>query len=215
MDEGVLLALDVDGVLLGPERGGRGPWPVAFSERFDVEARLLDQTLFTAPWSDVIIGHRPIESALAEALHELGWGMGVEAALQCWFEEDFVVEPAVIAAARTWSVPGIPLVLVSNQEPRRARFLRERLAPLLPISGVAFSGELGVVKSDPDFYERAERCLGLAVSGPSIVFLDDTLGNVEAAAQRGWTGIHLRKDRDWESEVAAALDRARGGSRPD
>jgi len=34
----VLLALDVDGVLLDPQRGGRGPWQVAFSERFGVAA---------------------------------------------------------------------------------------------------------------------------------------------------------------------------------
>src|SRR5580692_11426939 len=42
----VLLALDVDGVLLDPQRGGRGPWQVAFSERFGVDAGRLDGTLF-------------------------------------------------------------------------------------------------------------------------------------------------------------------------
>ena len=33
-----LLALDVDGVLLDPWRGGRGPWQLAFGERFGVDA---------------------------------------------------------------------------------------------------------------------------------------------------------------------------------
>ena len=41
-----LLALDVDGVLLDSQRGGRGPWQVAFGERFGVDARRLDETLF-------------------------------------------------------------------------------------------------------------------------------------------------------------------------
>ena len=36
---------------------------------------------------------------------------------------------------------------------------------LLPLSGVAFSGDLGLVKKDPDFYDRAERRLGIVGHG--------------------------------------------------
>jgi HAD superfamily hydrolase (TIGR01509 family) len=211
---GVLLALDVDGVILDPQRGGRGPWQAAFGERFGVDAGCLDGTLFAGAWNGVITGERDVETALAEALHQLGWDMGVEAALQCWFEEDFVVEPAVLAAATAWSELGIPLALVSNQEPRRARFLQERLGTLLPLSGVAFSGDLGVVKSDPDFYDRAERRLGVVGPGHAVVFLDDTLRNVEAATRHGWKAVHFTKDKHWRREVSAALEHARSGPAP-
>jgi HAD superfamily hydrolase (TIGR01509 family) len=204
-----LLALDVDGVLIDPWRGGRGPWQLAFGERFGVDAADLDETLFATAWSEVIVGRRPVESALAEALHELGWDMGVEAALQCWFEEDFVLEPAVITAAAAWAELGIPLALVSNQERRRARYLEERLAQVLPLSGVAFSGDLALVKTDPDFYNRAERRLGIGGHGGAVVFLDDTPSNVEAALRHGWVGIHFAKDTDWQGGVGAALERAR------
>jgi FMN phosphatase YigB (HAD superfamily) len=206
-----LLALDVDGVILDPQRGGRGPWQLAFSERFGVDARRLDKTLFATVWADVITGKRPIESALHEALQELGWGMGVDAALQCWFEEDFVTAPAVMAATTAWSQLGIPLALVSNQEPRRARFIEGRLAQLLPVSGVAFSGDLGVVKSDPDFYGQAEHRLGVIGLGRSVVFLDDSPGNVETAARHGWTAIRFTKDKDWQREVSTALAHAQAG----
>ena len=199
-----LLALDVDGVILDPLRGGRGPWQLAFSERFGVDAGRLDETLFATAWADVITGERPIESALQETLQELGWGMGVDAALECWFEEDFVTTPAVVAAATAWSQLGVPLALVSNQEPRRARFIEDRMASLLPIRGVAFSGDLGVVKSDPAFYHQAELCLGVVGTAQSVVFLDDTLRNVEVAASQGWTAVHFTQDRDWQGDVAAA-----------
>ena len=205
-----LLALDVDGVILDPERGGRGPWQLAFSERFGVDAGRLDETLFAGAWADVITGKRPVESALNEALQELGWGMGVDAALHCWFEEDFVTAPAIMAAATTWSQLGIPLALVSNQEPRRARFIEDRLAPLLRISGVAFSGDLGVVKADPAFYDRAEHRLGVVGHGRSVVFLDDILSNVQTAARHGWTAIHFTRDGDWRTKVAAALEHSAG-----
>ncbi len=210
VDTRLLLALDVDGVILDPQRGGRGPWQLAFGERFGVDARRLDETFFASAWADVITGRRPVESALSEALQELGWGMGVEAALRCWFEEDFVTAPDVMAAATAWAELGIPLALVSNQEPRRARFIEDRLAPLLRVDGVAFSGDLGVVKSDPAFYDRAEHRLGAVGLGPSVVFLDDTLSNVEAAARHGWTAVHFSEDVDWRTEVATALQRARG-----
>ena len=96
-------------MLLDAGRGGRGPWQVSFGERFGVDPRRLNDTLFGAPWPDVITGRRPVEAALAEALAALGWDMGVEAALQCWFEEDFVVDPVVVAAATHWSDLGVPL----------------------------------------------------------------------------------------------------------
>jgi HAD superfamily hydrolase (TIGR01509 family) len=210
-DVRLLLALDVDGVILAPQRGGRGPWQVAFSERFGVDAGLLDQTLFATAWADVITGKRPVESALHEALQELGWSMGADAALQCWLEEDFVPAPAVVDFAAAWSQRGVPLALVSNQEPRRARFIEDRLAPLLRVRGAAFSGDLGVVKSDPAFYDRAERVLGVVGLGPSVVFLDDTLSNVEMAARHGWTAIHFAKDGDWSTKVGAALEQVRRG----
>jgi HAD superfamily hydrolase (TIGR01509 family) len=207
-----LLALDVDGVLLDSQRGGRGPWQDAFGERFDVDARHLDETLFAAPWADVVTGRRPVESALADALRELGWEMSVETALNCWFEEDFVVEPAVLAAATAWSAQGVRLALVSNQEPRRARFLEQRLTPLLSLHGTAFSGDLGAVKSDLAFYDQADDRLGVAGQGSSVVFLDDTAANVETAVAHGWTGIHFTPTADWHGAVADALETARGGS---
>jgi HAD superfamily hydrolase (TIGR01509 family) len=76
---------------------------------------------------------------------------------------------------------------------------------LLPLAGTAFSGDLGIVKSDPDFYVRAERHLGL-VPRTAVVFLDDTAANVEAAGRYGWTGILFTESSDWRRQVASALD---------
>jgi putative hydrolase of the HAD superfamily len=210
----VLLALDVDGVILDPQRGGLGSWQTAFGDRFGVDASRLDETLFGATWTDVVTGRRPVESALADALRKLEWDIGVESALQYWFEADFVVEPAVMEEAARWSALGVPLALVSNQEPRRARYLEEHLAPLLAITGTAFSGDLGAVKTQPEFYHRAERRLGAVGLGPAVVFLDDTADNVEAATGQGWTGIHFSRDGEWRTEVGDALGRAVDGHTP-
>ena len=137
----------------------------------------------------------------------------MDAALQCWFEED-LVEPTVMEADGAWAARGIPLALVSNQEPRRARFLEERLAPLLPFRGSAFSGDLGHVKQELGLYELAERRLEIIGLGRAVVFLDDTQGNVETATRHGWTGVRFTRDGDWRTEVADALDHALGATPP-
>jgi putative hydrolase of the HAD superfamily len=210
----VVLALDVDGVLLDPDRGGLGPWPDAFSARFGVDAHLLDEAFFQAAWSDVIVGRAPIEPALAGALDELGWSMDVEEALHCWFEADAVLDPAVVGAALQWAGDGARLVLASNQEPRRARFITERLGAVLPLQGGAFSGTLGLLKSDPRFYGRAERQLGLDGPGATVVFVDDSMVNVAAATGHGWHGIHFDPGADWRGPVDEALARYRDGMGP-
>ena len=102
------------------------------------------------------------------------------------------MDPAVLAAATAWSDRGVPLALVSNQEPRRARYLEERLAPLLAVGGTAFSGDIGAVKSDPDFYGRAERHLGLAGRRAGRLSRRHE-GQRRGGGRHGWTGIHFTR----------------------
>jgi FMN phosphatase YigB (HAD superfamily) len=64
------------------------------------------------------------------------------------------------------------------------------------------------------FYEQAERRLDVIGLGRAIVFLDDTPSNIETATRHGWTGIHYRRDLDWNRAVTDALDRARSGAAP-
>jgi putative hydrolase of the HAD superfamily len=194
--EGVVVALDVDGVLLDPDRGGRGPWQVAFSQQFDVEASQLGPAYFQRVWRDVIVGRDPIETTLSAAMQGLGWDIDVDDALRCWFEADFVVAPEVVDAANDWSRRGIRVVLATNQEIRRARYIEQRLATLIPLCGMAFSGALGILKADPAFYAAAERQLGITPDRTSVVFVDDTEENVKAARRHGWKSVLFSRESD-------------------
>jgi putative hydrolase of the HAD superfamily len=203
-----VLALDIDGVLLDPGRGGLGPWPRELESRFGVDADRLRAAFFEPAWPDVIVGRRAIEPALAAALDELGWAMTVDQLLACWFEADLVLEPEVVDAATAWAAEGARLVLVTNQEHRRATFLRDRLGALLPISALAYSAALGLLKSDPAFYRAAAQTLGLD-DHDTVVFVDDTLDNVEAARLYGWSAVHFTKNNDWHSQITSAFSPSR------
>ncbi|MBX3095651.1 MAG: HAD-IA family hydrolase [Fimbriimonadaceae bacterium] len=52
------------------------------------------------------------------------------------------------------------------------------------------SHEIGANKPEPAAYESVERAT--KASGKQIVFVDDSLPNVEAARERGWQAYHIR-----------------------
>ena len=62
----------------------------------------------------------------------LRWDIDVDEALHCWFEADFVPNGDVVKWASDYARRGVSIAIATNQEHRRAKFLKERLAALLP-----------------------------------------------------------------------------------
>jgi putative hydrolase of the HAD superfamily len=212
---GVVLALDVDGVLLDPTLGGRGSWLSEVGGPLGLGPAQIQAAFFEPYWADIVIGRAPIEPALQTALESLGCPMTAGQFLDQWCAADFVPDMEVVQAAREWANRGARLVLVTNQEHRRAAFLQERLVALLPVEGMAYSAAIGFVKEDSRFFPRATDILALPLDPSAVVLVDDTLTNVEAARHYGWGAIHFEKKTEWKREVAAALERgAQGLSSP-
>jgi putative hydrolase of the HAD superfamily len=175
-------------------------------ERFGVDPGPLQGVFFARHWPAVVVGRRAVEPALGRAIDELGWTMTVEELVGCWLEADFTVDLDVLEAVRGWADDGARLVLVTNQEHRRARYLEERLGALIPVTGIAYSAGLGLLKEDPAFYAAASARLGLGRG--SAVLVDDAPGNVEAARRHGWAAVRFVRDGDWPLTVGSALRRA-------
>ena len=200
-----ILAVDVDGVLLDPDRGGLGPWGNALQERLGIDRGALREAFFAPYWDDIVVGRTPIEPVLAEALKSLGASASVDDVLACWFDADFVVNEPVVAAVRDLASTGVTIVLATNQECRRLAFLRERLRRLLPVAAVLGSAELGAVKADERFWRAATARLGLAPGAPPPVLLDDDATNVEVALRCGWGAVHFTGEGGWMDDVRRAL----------
>jgi putative hydrolase of the HAD superfamily len=203
LDREKVLALDIDGVILRTTDESDS-WRSVFSETFDVDSSLLQGSFFRPPWPEVVRGLLPIESALGEAISTLGWVMSVEEALQVWFEADFYPDLDVIRAANEWASDGVRVVLVSNQEHRRADYLRERLGSLLSAE-IICSADVGYIKSERLFYDSAERRLAFSDGYQEVVFVDDTLENVEVATAHGWSGLHFVETDSWRSLIGESL----------
>lgn len=201
-----ILALDVDGVLLDPERFGSGNWTNELERRHGITRPQLREAFFSRSWDDVVNGRRDIEPALAEALDEIGSTVPVDDVLACWFDADFAPVDDAVDLARRAADAGCRVVLATNQEHRRAAYLGERLGGLIPLEAVIYSADLGVQKHDPRFFELATQHLGVdPVDRSSIVFVDDVEHNVEQARAAGWSAFGATAGVDWISPVAQAL----------
>jgi putative hydrolase of the HAD superfamily len=141
------LVLDVDGVLLDPALAGRGSWSQEFSKTFRVDASGLREQFFKPFWNDVVTGRRDIVPALEEALVKLRWNVEVDEVLRFWFETDFSPNERVLSDVRDIARAGASIALATNQEHQRARFLKERLAQLVPIDGFVYSADVGLRKA--------------------------------------------------------------------
>lgn len=200
------LALDVDGVLLDPERNGLGPWTNELAAQFGIEENQIREEFFLERWEDVIRGRSSVESVLGEALRRLGVTVDVESVLACWFEADYAPVEASFALARRAAHAGCRIVLATDQEHRRAEYLRRRIGAVLPLDRVFYSAELRYRKHHRRFFELASQRLGLTdAQRPSVVFVDDVANNVEAARSVGWRAIRASTDESWRQEVEHSL----------
>jgi putative hydrolase of the HAD superfamily len=148
--------------------------------------------------------------ALARVIEEQSWSVSVGAFLDSWFEADFYPNPDVISAAASWNGCGARLVLVTNQEHRRAAYVAARLGELLPIDRMVYSAEIGYLKSEPEFFGVATRELTGGDDDRPIVFMDDTIANVEVARHAGWTAVHFEVG-SWRERMKEALAAAVSG----
>jgi len=63
------------------------------------------------------------------------------------------------------------------------------------------SGHMGVIKPDADIYQQLEDDCG--VPPEALLFADDRIDNINAAAARGWQTHHFDKPQPWADRLVA------------
>ena len=87
------------------------------------------------------------------------------------------------------------LYFLSNMPAPHARALEARYPFMRWFDGGIFSGDVQLLKPQPEIYQLlAERH---ALAPGRTVFIDDTLVNVEAARSLGWHAIHCSAPAHW------------------
>jgi len=95
----------------------------------------------------------------------------------------------------------LKLYFLSNMPVPYARTLERRHDLLAWFDGGIFSGDVLLVKPEPAIYQLLQSRYGLLAQ--STVFIDDLLGNVQAAQGLGWHGIHFKTAKQAASDLEA------------
>ena len=91
------------------------------------------------------------------------------------------------------------LILLSNTDPLRFGFVRERFRDILFFDDYVLSYEVKALKPGPEIYREALR--RAAAPPAACVFIDDMEENIDGAAALGIRTIHYRSDTDLEREL--------------
>jgi putative hydrolase of the HAD superfamily len=104
----------------------------------------------------------------------------------------------------------IRLFYLSNMPEPYARALERKHDFLQWFDGGIFSGDVKLAKPEPAIFELLAARHGLEPA--RTVFIDDLAGNVEAARQLGWHGIHFTSPTQGIAEILALLPAATGAN---
>lgn len=99
----------------------------------------------------------------------------------------------------------IRLFYLSNMPQPYARILEAKHDFVGWFDGGIFSGDVKLIKPDAAIFQLASERFGL--QGPDTVFIDDLLGNIQAARAHGWRGVHLQQPADLRHGLQGEIGR--------
>ncbi|UWM75555.1 HAD-IA family hydrolase [Rhizobium sp. WSM4643] len=179
-----VLMVDVDGVLIHGRPTDGLPLFTYLERDLGLRLDLLQQEFFQTHWRDIIIGHAALEPRLAGVLAKIAPHLSAETLIDYWFENDSRLDLNLLEELAALRQSGITLLLATNQEHSRARYLMEQIGLSAHFDDIIYSAALGHSKPSPDFFRLATERAGVLPG--EIAFIDDMAENIEAARQFGW-----------------------------
>lgn len=176
-----VMLFDADGVLTLPEE---------FFSRVYARSHGLDpepfEEFFRGPFGKTGLGQADLKELLVEYA-DLWQHEDPEAIMKQWFESEDIRNEQVIELIPRFRAKGIKCYLATNQEKYRGQYMKEVMFHGL-FDGYFVSCDLGVIKPDPEYFEKVLAAIGQDVPGiqpQDVVFIDDSRANVAGAASLG------------------------------
>lgn len=202
-DSGTVLVLDLDGVVVHG-RGGL-PWHAALKTDLDLDYADIQRDFFAVHWAEVVRGRLDLFVALHEYFGATRRTDMIESFVNYWFDNDAEIDVDLLADVAAWRArTGGRVFAASNQEHHRVAWLKANADLDRHFGEIIYSAALGVCKPDRVFFTNAQARMGVQNSR-SILFVDDTPANVDAARALGWRSV-LYRGRESLAKVLAEVD---------
>ena len=178
------ILFDAEGVLQRTDDGWHDTLVALLGERADAEGDdfVLAIQRAEAPTMD---GRIDINEAMRGVLRDFSVDAHVDDILDVWTKIE--PNPDMLAAVLELRRQGVQCCLTTNQQSRRAEWMRDNLTYSQVFDEEFYSCELGLAKPDPAIFRLTEERLG--VQPHEIVFLDDNEDAVAAGRERGWHAV--------------------------
>ncbi len=169
------ILLDIDGVIIRPRHK-------YFSQKLSEELNIpADEILpfFKGEYKRAAIGEVDVKDVLPPYLEKWNWKGTIDEFLRYWFESERDLDEKVMEIVKTQRDAGNRVSLVSDNEKNRAKYLMDELGLKDRFDNAFFSSDLGVSKSDPEFFKKVAEKLGVQTS--DLYYWDDDKKNVDVA----------------------------------
>jgi putative hydrolase of the HAD superfamily len=165
---------------------------------------LIAQEVFGHPdWLDMDRGTLDEESAAQRFALRTGRPLEEMVALLRHVKESLTPIPESVAILEALARRGVPLYGLSNMSAPTFAHLRRRYAIWRLFQGIVISGELQLMKPEPQIFQHLVQAHGLAV--PASVFIDDSPKNVAGAALLGFQTILFKEPSQCAAELEQLL----------
>jgi HAD superfamily hydrolase (TIGR01509 family) len=113
--------------------------------------------------------------------------------------ESLHAKPDTVALLEKLYARGVPLYCLSNISSDIFKYLRERHSFWGVFRGIVISGDLKMIKPEPEIFHFLLQRYGLAAA--ETVFVDDNAPNIEAARTLGIQAVWFKNARQCEMEI--------------
>lgn len=147
----------------------------------------ITKSFFTGPFQDCRIGRADLKEVITPYLGGWGWKGSVEELLEYWFKSEHKINQDLIDYVRELRGRGIQCFLATNQEKYRTQYMLNEMDFAKIFDRLYVSSELGVLKTNPEFYAKIIEDLG-DIDKKEILFWDDDPKHIEVAKNYGILG---------------------------
>lgn len=192
---------DCDGVMCPPLRFAK---VLAESHQITMD---MTRQFFAESFLPSLLGKVDVAQILPPFLQEWNWQGDVDSFLDLWLTSEREADSAMKAVVHDLRSKGFRVGLATNQESRRAAYMRSHMGFGDLFDDLFISCELGAMKPQPEFFSTVTKSLGIAPE--SILFIDDQSHYIEAARNFGWKTIQFETSKKLLSELEPSLNRER------
>lgn len=181
---------DVDGVLIHgyharPEL--RQCWDEHLERDFGIDRKLFEKEFIFGPFiGKVIIGKQDLHEALSETLPSLGYYDDPQNIIDYWLRNDANINHPLIKVVKHLKQSGhVKLLIATNQEHNRARYLMNELGFADYFDDILYSAKAGALKPEKAYFDYILEHNIFENNAPPILF-DDRRDIIDAARKIGW-----------------------------